>query len=329
MQLVFFCLISTSIYAYGPLEVRAQNPLYLLFLTETPERGASSLEQNDWSLSLETTFSNGTLGERREKGIGLELDLESWRHVLKVRYGIFDRYSVGIDIPFLTISGGFLDPFIQKFHHIFGFPNGERDLVSNNTLTYVVTDSGRAIYKPRPSMFGLSDIIVSNKVQFLEESTFIPALSLKASLKLPTGQTKNATGSGGLGFAGSLYMEKSISRFHSYSLVGFSINDGLPELKPFLNLAQFTFSQSFEFDIFEYLSLVAQIAGNTSMFHDVKITALKNPMLDLSVGLVGNIPIDGDIKSVFYEFCVTEDPFWPGEGPQVDFSVFFKVGVLI
>jgi hypothetical protein len=319
----------------GPLGTRAQNALYLLFLTDTIERGASSLKQNDLSISVETTVSNGMEGTspqnwdqvKHYQSSNFVLDLESWRHVVKLNYGIFDKYSVGLEIPFLTLTGGFLDPTVQGYHHAFGFPNGGREYVPDNSFSYEVSRDGGVVYKPSKTNFGLSDIIVSNKVQFLEETTFAPALSAKASLKLPTGSSQNATGSGGIGFAASLFVEKSISRFHSYTLLGLSLNDGLKELRPILNVAQFTFGQAFELNIFEYLSLVAQVTGNTSMFHDVTDPDFKNVMAELSIGLAGDVPLTGGVKKIHYEFAFTEDPF--GAGPAVDFAILFKIGVVL
>jgi hypothetical protein len=314
----------SEFHTYGALATRSQNPLYLLFFTETMQKGAVSLKRNQWSVSFDTTFSNVIEIYPQTQGAGVDLDLEVWRTSLKASYGLTDNVNIGIEIPFLTISGGSLDEFVQNFHHFFGFPNGQRDSTPNFRLGYEVTYNGQSIYKPTPALFGLGDIILWHKWQFLHESTYWPTLSVKTSLKVPTGRVDQATGSGHPDLGASFFIEKSWWRFHSYTLLGVTVNGGMRELDPILGRASFMFGEAIEFNIFENLSLVTQVTGNTSIFKNTTERALTYPVIDLNVGFIGEVPLDGYLKKIWYEFAFSEDLLcFP---PSTDFSIMFKVG---
>ncbi len=342
--LICFCLLNSSATAnffalsdyhrFGPMTNRSQNPIYLLFLDESLERGAASLKKNDWHLSLDTVFSN--ILEKDcfyrdqsycyiNNGESIDIDAELWRTSFKAAYGVSDIFSVGMEIPFFSYSGGFLDEFINDFHHFFGFPNGGRELIDNYRLVYKIK-KGKASYRPQVKNFGLGDLVFWNKLQVIHESQLIPALSLKASLKLPTGSPNHATGSGSPDIALSAYLEKSYQRFHSYSHLGVIVMGGMKSLNPILNVAQLSFGQAFEINVTEYLSFIGQVKGNTPILKNIKSDEFAWPVLDLSFGFTGDVPVSNQGIKIHYEFAFSEDVLCGG--PSVDFSVFFKTGVV-
>jgi Protein of unknown function (DUF3187) len=328
----FFTL--SEYHRFGPMTNRTQNPIYLLFLDESLERGVSSLKKNNWILSLDTIFSNmiekDCFYKKQTNCYPLnkeffDIDAELWRTSFAGAYGVSDSFSMGFEIPFLAFSGGFLDQFIDDFHGFFGFPNGGRDLVSDYRLTYIFRKEN-ASYKPKPTPFGIGDIVFWNKLQVLQESMFMPALSLKISLKLPTGSPDSATGSGTPDAAVSAYLEKSYKRFHSYTHFGAIAMGGMEKLNSVLKIGQLSFGQAFEINVTEFLSFVGQLKGNTPLFKNIKADEFAWPVLDLSFGFTGNVPVTKQGLKIHYEFAFVEDILFGG--PTVDFSVFFKTGVL-
>lgn len=332
---LIFCLLTTTkvlagffslsdYHRHGPTSNQTQNPLYLLFLDEKLERGVTGLKANQWQLNLETTFSN-ILEQSYQTEETYMLDAELWKTIFSVYYGITDVIKIGIEIPLYNYSGGFLDKFISDFHNFFGFPDGGRERFLNFDLKYII-QKGKIKFNPSPTSFAMGDIIFSGKVQLLAESKWVPALSMKSAIKLPTGNSENATGSGTPDFAFSSYLEKSYKRLHSYTHLGVIFMGGIKELNPLLQKIQISFGQGIEINITEYISFVSQLKGNTSIIKGFKTSDLTLPVLDFSNGFAGNIPINNSTTTIHYEFAFVEDILFGG--PSVDFSVFFKVGVI-
>ncbi|MBI4411626.1 MAG: DUF3187 family protein [Deltaproteobacteria bacterium] len=319
-------------HTYGPLPVRTQNPLYLLFVGESLDR-ASILQKGDFSTSIETTFAN--LFERRPRaaGIGIDLDMELLRTAVNFSYGLTDHLELGFQLPFLSFSGGFLDSFIQGYHDTFGFPNGGRSNVDNGRFSYRVTQNGAALYQVDQATFRLSDMVLIQKLRLFDESKGFPAVSLKNSIKLPTGSRIQGTGSGRPDLAVSLLAEKSVKRLHSYTQMGFLALGGHADLNPILKNGSFTFGQAFEFNVFEHLSFIGQVSGQSSLFSRTELPELSKIVLDLTFGFTGEAMLNRRINpstklrvnKIKYLFGFTEDA--TSEGPSVDFSLFFNVGM--
>lgn len=316
-------------HTYGPLPVRTQNPLTLLFVSQTLER-ASTLPKGHFSTSVETTFSNIFERSLPLTGTTVDMDMELVRTAFRFSYGITNHLEAGLELPFLSSSGGFLDSFVQGFHNTFGFPNGGRGLVKNGRFSYRVTRDGTTLYQVNPSTFQPSDLVLTQKLSILDETKGVPAITARTSLKLPTGSTSDGTGSGRPDFGFSLLAEKSYKRLHSYSQIGFLILGGDEQLSPIIRKGASLFSQAFEFNLFEHLSFVGQVDFVSSIFKHSAIAGLSEAAVDLTFGFTGRIPLRRvPLKSashqIFYRASFTEDP--TGSGPSVDFTTLFNVGV--
>lgn len=339
---IFFLLLpaaaSASIFTLsypqsrGPIPTRAQNPLFLQFLGD-PIEETKILEKKRWDISVETTFSN--LFERNVKttGTGIDLDMEIQRTAVEVRYTILHHQEIGMEIPFLSFSAGFLDPFIEGYHTAFGFPNAGRNLVDQNRFSYQITEDGAVIYQADQSIFSLSDLVLWHKIKIRDESAGFPAIAAKTSLKIPTGSATEATGSGHVDFGFSLLADKRIGRFTSTTQAGFLVLGGHETLEPILKKGSVVFGQAFEFNLFQSLSLLGQITGNSPLFKNVDISQLTQPVLDLTFGLRGEIlagkkssgvPRVRPVRAIRYLVGFSEDPL--PDGPSVDFSLIFRLG---
>lgn len=125
------------------------------------------------------------------------LDGESTRISIDARYGIKKDWEVGLVIPYVIQSGGFLDGFIEGYHDLFGFPNGGRDQAPKNRLLYHYQKDRQNLLKVNESSHGIGDIQLTGGLQ-LYRSASEPsrAISLRTSLKLPTGDSQQLHGSG-------------------------------------------------------------------------------------------------------------------------------------
>ncbi len=125
------------------------------------------------------------------------LDGESARFTLDARYGISRRWEVGIAVPYIFQSGGFLDNFIIDYHHTFGFPQGGRDQAPRNRLLYRYRRDGRELLKIDEASNGIGDLQLTSGYQLYESPTKPSrAVALRMALKLPTGDANQLHGSG-------------------------------------------------------------------------------------------------------------------------------------
>ena len=125
------------------------------------------------------------------------LDGESARITLDVRYGIERTFEVGVAIPYIIESGGFLDGFIIDYHNTFGFPQGGRDQAPRNRLLYQYQKDGQQLLQINQSSQGIGDIQFTGGFQLYESPMKSSrAVALRTSLKLPTGDSGQLHGSG-------------------------------------------------------------------------------------------------------------------------------------
>jgi len=165
------------------------------------------------------------------------LDGESTRLTLEGRFGFWRDLECGLEIPFVVQSGGFLDGFIQTYHSTFGFPQGGRDLAPNNRLLYQYQSHGRELLKIDSSSAGLGDLRLTGAWQaYRKETPPNRAVSLRASLKLPTGDAEQLHGSGSTDLAIWVSARQDhkvsigpISLFGGAGIMGLTEGNVLPE----------------------------------------------------------------------------------------------------
>jgi len=124
-------------------------------------------------------------------------DGENWRVHLTCRYGVTDRMEVGIEIPYVIHTGGFLDGPVNTWHDITGLPDGGRKNTANNRINTTYIKDGRVLINMEESSAGIGDIRVFGGLRLLgSEGDQGRSLTLRAGLKLPTGNPDDLTGSG-------------------------------------------------------------------------------------------------------------------------------------
>lgn len=314
----------SSFRGHGPIPARTQNPLYLLFVTDWPDT-TNTAPKKHWGLDLEVAFSNIFERHPQANGIGIDLDMELVRTAINVRYGLSKTREFGLQLPFVSLFNGFLDPFIQGYHDFFGLPNAGRDQVGNNRYRYEITRNGASLFRVDEEPLGPADLMIWYKWRFVEENKFFPALAFRTLLKLPTGLPAQGTGSGRPDGGLTLIAEKNLKRVHVYSQMGLMFLGGHAELDPILHPLAVSFAQTIEFNLFEYVSLVAQLNGSSPIFKGTTIHDLAEPLLDLVVGFTGEIPLNRRHHRLYFRGGFSEDPL--SIGPSVDFSVFANVGL--
>ena len=188
----------------APLAVRNTAPLGNLY--GLPRAGGARLldpGQHHHQLIME--IANNFTDEVRN-GVGLFLDGETAVASYRFQRAVGAGWELGVEVPYVTHYGGFLDPFIDDFHELFGFPDGNRDTASRGELDFFVRLDGESVAMFTQSRHGLGDVRLQLGRQLWTRAA--TAGALRFQLKAPTGDLQQLTGSGGWDGAAWLELEQ-------------------------------------------------------------------------------------------------------------------------
>lgn len=127
----------------------------------------------------------------------LIIDAETQTLSLSLRRRFGERLELGIDVPYIRHSGGYLDSIIYNWHNAIGLSNSMRDGVDDQFRLFFEKDGEALLDLASPSS-GLGDIQVTGAWK-------IGKLTLRGSIKAPTGDAANLTGSGAMDIALGLH----------------------------------------------------------------------------------------------------------------------------
>lgn len=147
--------------------------------------------QRDWRWSVATASHSTQDADGQE---ALHFDGETTRLSLAAEYGLGERFSVGVEIPYLLHESGGLDHAIERWHDWFGFPNNLRNIVANDRIDFRYADGDRLLLDNQQNLRGPGDIRLLAGWQLMRNERSASALRLV--LKLPTGDSARLTGSG-------------------------------------------------------------------------------------------------------------------------------------
>ena len=160
--------------------------------------------------SLHTSFdlvNNASLNSSGNEGI--LLDGESYIATLGLRYGLSDTLQVGIDLPWVWHSEGFMDSFISDWHDFFNLSNGDRDDLENDQLDYLSSQAGEERLRLQNETDGFGDLRLQLAWQF--KTTEQSAFTLQTQIKAPTGDAEKLTGSEAWDFSLALSAQRNFS----------------------------------------------------------------------------------------------------------------------
>ena len=267
----------------GPSPARNFQPIQLIFL-HVPFERASVLEPGEVSFHIDSAESNEIATS--DNDIQASLKFETNRTVIGARWSPAEHWEVGLDVPFITRYGGFLDPFIDAVESAFGATNPERDLFPKNEFgSFVVRKKGVTAFEDRKEDFVPGDLWFSAKRDFDLPAPW-PTLALRGAIKAPSGDAEDVTGSGKPDFAIGVAAEhrplRRLMLFMNLDLVfpvG-PITDADLHLNPF-------FSESFaaELAITRRWSALLHQAVYTSPFHGNGARLLDGTVVELGFGL--------------------------------------------
>jgi hypothetical protein len=181
--------------AITPFYTFNQSPLVQIFGLPAAESSIIEPPGHTWSLLAVDAANNFASQETDQENV--YLDGESYRLTLALRYGITDKLEIGVDLPWVGYGGGIFDSFIEGWHRFFGLSQGGRTQAPLNRLLFTYSRDGQERLRLDDSNFGIGDIRLTSGWQLYNDGSSHPlAVALRASLKLPTGDSSRLHGSG-------------------------------------------------------------------------------------------------------------------------------------
>lgn len=298
-----------------PFQIRNENPFVRIFGVPTPGEAwtipGGRLDAGI-SLNIANNYSDDSSGTDR-----LIIDSEVYELTFSTRYGVADRLEVGIDIPVAHAAGGFLDDFIVDFHEAFGFQPGSRKDVPKNKLRYSFSRNGVEQLRIDNSNYGLGDIRLTAGYNL--HGSYNKALSVRASLKVPTGSSSDLRGSGSTDLALWLIAQHDFdtrsglwSVFGSGGAMGMTTGKVLPEMQK--NHAFFGLLGG-GWKPLSWLALKVQMEAYSAFYRGSGLNDLTSYTARLTSGFSFDLPADFKL-----DIGMSQDVLWASQ-PDVAFHL--------
>lgn len=351
----------------GPLEVRNHYPVTHAYLWMYPESTATLPDGEaltSYSFSMANTFVNtqgstqkitkteydrGIVASDFESGeaasqvvpnLGLYMDVESYRQNFRFKYGMSTSFEVSFEVPFLTMTGGVMDEYVEAFHAIVGVSDGKqegayREYSDRNKFGFYIARNGELLVANDSGVFGETflgkrgDTSLGAKWNVWEGGRIMPAFTLKLNYKVANGEK----GDDGLASSGSddhgymMTFSKGFDPWFVYFGQGMTNFGSNPD---WISDSVFHRFISLEWTMFTNQSLVIQNVIQSSIY-----TAEGNPSSDIPEEVRNyNLQASTALIMLGYKLQIYNLQFDTGfvqdysnRGNETDFVVFFEAGL--
>lgn len=173
--------------------LRNQNPFLQIFGLP-PFQSATLAADDSFAYSVSFDIVNhaesGTSGPE-----DIVIDGESHFLTMSLRRGLKERFEIGVDVPLVKHSGGFLDSAIEDWHDLLGLSNGKRR-GADNQIALRYSNAGQALYELNSGTVGIGDIQFTAAMSLRKaDAENRLSVSVRSSVKLPTGSPDELSGS--------------------------------------------------------------------------------------------------------------------------------------
>ncbi|MDH4248571.1 MAG: DUF3187 family protein, partial [Deltaproteobacteria bacterium] len=288
----------------GPLTISNQFPPtlpYLGFSPESTETLSSGRYELRYQYSRTNTFINSqsprlkrnqqtgltidaadvaiglTAANFPPSGYGMYLDMEADRHRFRFLYGFSDRVELGLDLSWLSFSGGFMDDKITLVERLFGGLNKDREYSALHQFDYYLYKDGVPIHEVQDTpQRVMQDPVLKMKWAAMEGGNVLPAVSLLLTLKPSvihnSDPVQRLAASGGQDRGWAVLISKAVDDVVGHVQVG----------KTYLNVNSAFYEKIVHYKLFgmeyrlsERNSFIVQSLSRSSMF--LRSSALVNP----------------------------------------------------
>ncbi|MBU4457810.1 MAG: DUF3187 family protein, partial [Candidatus Omnitrophica bacterium] len=141
----------------GPIAMRNQMPLYLFYLQIAPDK-AEVTKRNKFLINADYTVSNITVSAFTPitSLYTVDIDMEVSRVTLDLRYGLYENMEIGLEAPYLSLSRGYLDNFIEGIEDGIGARTPRsRERQGSYNFDYSLRYNGRYLIQEKHSKDGI------------------------------------------------------------------------------------------------------------------------------------------------------------------------------
>ena len=201
--------IRVSAEGFGPFPVRNFNPLQQLVLNMPGDR-AAVVRKGTLDVRLELA-NTAAIYNQTNGSSSATVKFENLRSGLFLRYGATDRLELSLEVPVLYRWEGFMEGPIKAVERATTGLSPARQALSNTNYAYNITRGGQQIINGTQGAVGLGDSTISTKYQIMSETSSLPTVSVRAAVKIPTGDRHEYFGSGSPDFGLGLAVEKTLA----------------------------------------------------------------------------------------------------------------------
>lgn len=291
----FFLPCSSSAFPFeGPLQVKNQFPLFLPINQPYLEQAST-----ETSFSLSLSHSSVFVIEDTAQW-STHLDIELTELDLRYKKDIPDLFEVGIDVPVVRATAGFMDRPLAWYHRTFGFGDYGRSSRPNNDFLYDIKKDGAPVIEGENDRAGFGDVRLTVKKKILGVD---PVVSILADVELPTGNARVGYGNGSVDSGLALLLDKDLgARSKLYANLGAVFPGNLKAFQT-IGLDNFFYAGAgVEERVWPRVGLLAQLMVQTSPYPHTGISQIDNTGMLLVLG--GRYYAD----SGSLELSLTEDP---------------------
>lgn len=255
--------------------------------------------------TVASSFDAGSDGGR-----SVVLDGETERLEFSAVRALGDYWQVGIDIPWVRHSGGYLDDLIIDWHDWFDLPQNGRDTAPQDLLRFGFADAQGAI-GVFDDQQGLGDVSLSL-------ARDVAGFRARATLKLPTGEPDDLLGSGGADVALSVARDWRLGqRWDAHVALGATWLDDGDVLPDYVRPVVGTLRAKMGFRAAPWLALKVQWDVHTQVYERVRLRHLNEIAYVLSFG--------GTLRTGDYLLDVVVTENYPH--PEITPDVAFQLGL--
>lgn len=278
----------------GPLQVRNQFPIFLPANQHYFEKAST-----EKSLSLSLSHSSVYVIEDSAQW-SARLDIELTELNIRFKKDIPGIFEIGLDIPVLRATGGFMDRPLAWYHRASGFGDYGRTERPQNHFLYDIKKDGMPLIEGNNDKTGFSDVRLAFKKKIID-GRFVAGVL--ADVEFPTGNARVGYGNGSLDTGFALLLDYDLrDDARLYGNLGVVFPGNLKALQT-ADLSTFYYSGAgMEYFAWPAFSLLAQVTVQTSPWPKTGISQIDTPAILLVLG--GRYYVN----SGSFEFSLAEDP---------------------
>ncbi len=182
--------------ATGPLQVRNMGPVVQLY--GIPRMAGAHIVEGDKQISFNFEAANNFQSDLAQGTFGF-FDGETYVSSWGMRDDFAEVWEWSVEIPWVVHVPGSLDGLVDEFHELFGLPDGDRSLASRGRLDYFIGSDGVVYTDFNNSRREIGDVRTSIGRQMFDDERGV--FALRSSIKFPTGNVADLSGSEGLDVA--------------------------------------------------------------------------------------------------------------------------------